>query len=118
MAEPLRFHGQIPAPLLLVQPAQQQVHLAVVLTIAMLEARPTRCTDQAQLEQAVSRVSLEPGVSAVTWRVAPTGVTIDDDSASPLVPHGFTECRTVPLVTHRHDALGEQSEGGCRSRMT
>jgi hypothetical protein len=43
MAEPLQFHGQIPAALLLVEPAQQQVHLAVVLTL-MLEARPTRGT--------------------------------------------------------------------------
>ncbi len=44
MAEPLRFHGQIPAPLLLVQTTQQHVHLTVVLTIAMFEIRTTRHT--------------------------------------------------------------------------
>src|SRR5712691_8709786 len=33
--KPLRLHGQIPAPLLLIQPTQQQIHVPVVLTARM-----------------------------------------------------------------------------------
>jgi len=39
MPEPLRLDGQIPSALLFVQPTQQQVHLAVVLAIAMFNTR-------------------------------------------------------------------------------
>ena len=44
MAEPLRLHRPILAPLLLVQSTQQQVHLAVVLTVGMLESGTTQRT--------------------------------------------------------------------------
>src|SRR5438105_14529169 len=33
--KPLRLHGQIPTPLLLIQPTQQQIHVPVVLTARM-----------------------------------------------------------------------------------
>jgi hypothetical protein len=44
VAEPLRLDRQIPPALLFVQPTQQQVHLAVVLPIAMVDTRHTAST--------------------------------------------------------------------------
>ena len=44
MAEPLRLDCQIPPALLFVQPTQQQVHPAVVLTVGMLESQTTQRT--------------------------------------------------------------------------
>jgi hypothetical protein len=35
VAKPLRLHREIPAPLLFIQPTQQQIHLAVVLPVKM-----------------------------------------------------------------------------------
>jgi putative Mg2+ transporter-C (MgtC) family protein len=44
----------------------------------------TQTADQAQLEAAVSRLSLEPGVSAVTWEVVEDGAILGDrDEPSP-----------------------------------
>src|SRR5712691_649328 len=40
--KPLRFHRQIPAPLLLIQPTQQQIHVSVVLTARMGFTPPAR----------------------------------------------------------------------------
>jgi putative Mg2+ transporter-C (MgtC) family protein len=40
--------------------------------------------DQPQLEAAVSRLSLEPGVSAVSWEVVEDGAAGDPDEPSPL----------------------------------
>src|SRR3954454_21931681 len=40
---PLRFHRQIPTPLLLIQPTQQHIHLlAVVLTVGVRLTPPAR----------------------------------------------------------------------------
>jgi hypothetical protein len=40
--KPLRLHGQIPAPLLLIQPTQQQIHVPVVLTARVGFIPPAR----------------------------------------------------------------------------
>ncbi len=42
MPDPLGFHCQIPAPLLLIQPTQQQIHLPVVFTALVSLTPPAR----------------------------------------------------------------------------